>query len=770
MSSDGQGMAGSMNERASRIRRTAQTAALVVGLSVLVFSVVTSVLGDQDRQIRAQDGKLSVTLGQQADALESYFQQARMIDLLLAQNPVFTDFYEAPGTYQQKIDAGGPLVQRVNDALASIELLFPGRIGEACFIDSSGAEVARVVNGVAAAPADLSPDEDKNPFFAPTLALGPGRVYQAKKYESPDTHNDVISNSTVITAAGHRALVHFEIALDSFRMPRTSAGLVASIVDADSRRVLVDSRTPGTPGADQELVDVTTGARASGITTVGSRRVAFRRLAPTVNNANSWNVAVSAPAVTGGWTRGFSVGSLALLAIALLTIIAAGLGGWNQLRATRHANLHDALTGLPNRLLLRQRLETALQTGRPAAVLMIDLERFSEVNDQLGHHHGDLLLRLVADRLTAAAPAGATVARLGGDDFVVLLPDTDQPIAEATATSLLAALHRTFEVEDAGLDVEAHIGLAFAPEHGADPDLMLRYADIAMHTAQQHHDGTQIYDPVVDQHTPNRLALLGDLRRALETDDQIAVHYQPKVGLKNGEPVGVEALVRWEHPRLGRIAPDQFIPLAETTTLIHSLTDRVLGIAVRQAKRWHDDGLYLPVAVNLSTRCLHDLTLPGRVFDLLDQTGLEPSLLELEITESMVMADPLRALTVLDALHAGGIKLSVDDFGTGHSSMAYLQRLPLDELKIDRSFIQQMTAGTAGTAGTVLVRTAIGLGHSLGLSVVAEGIEDAATAADLRALGCDIAQGYHFARPMPAEELRAWLHERGPAANQLAIR
>jgi diguanylate cyclase (GGDEF)-like protein len=749
-------MAGGRNERSSRIRRTVQAAALVVGLSVLVFSVVTSVLGDRDGQVRAQDSKLKVTLGQQADAMESYFQQARMIDLLLAKDPVFTDFYEAPGTIQQKIDSGGPLVRRVNDALASLEMLFPGRIGEACLIDSSGAEVARVVDGVAAAPADLSPDEDKNAFFAPTLALGPGRVYQAKKYNSPDTHYDVISNSTVIVAGGHRALVHFEIALDSFRMPQTSAGLVASIIDADAKQVLVDSRTPGTPAADRELVDGT-GTEAGGLITIGSRRVAFRRLAASADNANSWNVAVSAPAVTAGWTHGFSIGSLALLGIALLTIIVAGLGGLNQLRATRRANLHDALTGLPNRLLLRQRLQDALHTGRPAAALMIDLERFSEVNDQLGHHHGDLLLQQVADRLGRIVPAGATVGRLGGDDFVVVLPNTEKRAAEATATRLLAALHRTFEIEGAGLDVEAHIGMAFAPEHGTDPDLLLRYADSAMQTAQQHHDGTQIYNPVVDEHTPNRLALLGDLRRALENDDEITVHYQPKVDLQNGELTGVEALVRWENPRLGRVAPDQFIPLAETTTLIHALTDRILGIAVRQAKQWCDGGRRLPVAVNLSTRCLHDPTLPGRIFDLLDRTGLERSLLELEITESMVMADPQRALTVLDALHAGGIKLSVDDFGTGHSSMAYLQRLPLDELKIDRSFIQQMAAGTGGT---VLVRTAIGLGHSLGLSVVAEGIEDEATAADLRALGCDVAQGYHLGRPMPAEDLNAWLNRR----------
>lgn len=743
-----------MSDRGSRIRRAVQACALAAGLSVLVVSVVTSVLGDRNGRIKAQDGKLGVTLGQQVDALASYFEQARQIDLLLAQNPVFTDFYRAPGTNRQKIVAGGPLMRRVNDALGSLELLFPGRIGEACFIDSGGAEIARVVDDIAAAPDDLSPDEDENPFFAPTLALGPGNVYQAKKYESPDTHNDVISNSTVVTAAGQRGLVHFEIALSSFRMPPTASGLASSIIDAGSGQILVDSRSTGTPGADTGLARAVAGARADGVTTVGSRRVAFRRLAATESNANSWYVAVSAPAVTAGWARGFGVGSLALLVIALATILAAGFSGLTQLRATRRASLHDPLTGLPNRTLLRQRLQESLRTGRHGAVLVTDLERFSEVNELLSPRHGDLLLRQVADRLAATVPPDATVARMGGDDFAVLLPGADRSRAEATAADLLAALHRTFEVEGAGLDIEAHIGLAFAPEHGTDADLLLRNADTAMQRAQQHHDATRSYDPIADQHRPNRLALLGDLRRALESDDEITVYYQPKVALRHGELAGVEALVRWNHPQLGRVAPDQFIPLAETTTLIHALTDHVLGIAVRQAKQWQTEGLSLPVAVNLSTRCLQDPTLPGRVFDLLARIELPTALLELEITESMVMADPQRALTVLDALHDGGIRLSVDDFGTGHSSMAYLQRLPVDELKIDRSFVQEMAAGSSGVA---LVRTAIALGHSLGLSVVAEGIEDAHTAAELRNLGCDIAQGYHLGRPMPAEELDGWL-------------
>jgi EAL domain-containing protein (putative c-di-GMP-specific phosphodiesterase class I) len=277
-----------------------------------------------------------------------------------------------------------------------------------------------------------------------------------------------------------------------------------------------------------------------------------------------------------------------------------------------------------------------------------------------------------------------------------------------------------------------------------------------MVVAKQRKSGYVVYDPAAEQQAPNRLALLGDLRRAIDADDQIVVHYQPKVGLDGGRLVGVEALVRWQHPQLGRLAPDAFIPMAETTALIIGLTGKVLDIAVRQARQWSRAGLRIPVAVNLSTRCLHDPALADRVLELLDRHGVPPALLELEITESMVMVDPDRALQVLRRLHEAGIRISVDDFGTGHSSMAYLKELPVDELKIDRSFVLEMTRD-GGDA--VLVQSAIALGHNLGLSVVAEGVETPEVLAALDALGCDVAQGFHLGRPMPAEEFEAWLAE-----------
>jgi diguanylate cyclase (GGDEF)-like protein len=745
-----------MSDR-SRLARTARAIAFPLGLLVLLLSVAVSVTSFRDRQLAGQDHALGLTLQQQVANLENYFERARAINAVLAANPVFADFYEAPGTNQEKVDAGSPLVARVNDALAYLVRLFPGMVGEACFIDSSGAEIARVVDGVPAPPSALSHHEAENPFFAPTLALGPGKVYQAKEYESPDTHDAVISNSTVVRAAGHAGIVHYEIAIDSFRMETESGKIVASIVDADTGHVIVDSRPASSAAGDHTLGSFLHGGRDSGITTVDGRRIAFQRIVATDGNANDWFVAVSAPVVGGGWTQGLGAGPLALLLAGLLALLIGVASWWSHLRSVRRAASYDALTGLPSRALLIERLRDGLRDQRRTAVLFIDLRGFKDVNDVLGHHHGDLLLAEVAGRLERTVPAGATVARIGADDFAVLLPGIGLDEARAAGQDLLAVLHQPYPVDDISLDVEANIGVAAGPEHGADPETLLRHAETAMHEAEETATGVQSYDSAHDTNAPRRLELLGDLRRAIGTDDQISLHYQPKIDLASGRLAGVEALIRWSHPVLGRMAPDSFIPVAETTSLIRPLTDYVLREAVGQAKHWQQNGMPIPVAVNLSTRCLLDPYLADRVFSLLDRAGLPASLLELEITESMVMADPERALAVLRSLHDGGIRLSVDDFGTGHSSMTYLRILPVDELKIDRSFVQNMT-DSDGDA--VLVRTAITLGHNLGLSVVAEGIEDELTASALHDLGCDIAQGYHFGRPMPAADFDSWYTER----------
>ena len=428
-------------------------------------------------------------------------------------------------------------------------------------------------------------------------------------------------------------------------------------------------------------------------------------------------------------------------------------------RQLRHQVQHDPLTGLPNRTLLVQRLQAALTTaegGKAVGVLLADLDRFKEVNESLGHAAGDQLLAQIGPRLLSVALRQDDVlARMSGNGFGILLPRLrNAQDAVAVAERVRKALHTPFHL-DAGttVDVAASIGIAVAPEHGDDPDELLRQADSAMYVAKADVAGIVVHEPERERHAAHRLQLLGELRRAMKRDE-LVLHYQPKVDLGTGRLHGVEALVRWQHPERGLLGPGGFIPMAETTGLIQQLTLKVLDLALAQCRRWEQEGLAVPVAVNLSARCLHDLTLPGRVRAALDHYGLQPALLRLEITESAIMADPEKALGVLGELAGMGVHLALDDFGTGYSSMSYLRRLPVDELKVDRSFVLELTSQEADR---VLVRSAVDLGHNLGLTVVAEGVEDARTGEVLHELGCDVAQGYHYARPMPAEQLRDWI-------------
>jgi diguanylate cyclase (GGDEF)-like protein len=429
----------------------------------------------------------------------------------------------------------------------------------------------------------------------------------------------------------------------------------------------------------------------------------------------------------------------------------------------RHQATHDALTGLPNWELLRDRLEQGLaaasRSGGEVAMLLIDLDRFKEINDTLGHTYGDKLLCQVGPRLRSVLRDGDTVARLGGDEFAVLLPFVaDIAEAEAVAARLREALHRPFDVEGVALDIEASIGIVVSPWHGTDTEALLRNADIAMYAAKEVKAGAVVFQPEEHVSAPARLTVLGDLRRALEGTGELFLHYQPKYTLDGERIEGAEALLRWQHPTEGLIPPGDFIPAAEGTGIILRLTERVLDMALLQMRAWIDAGHPVPVAVNLSTRCLLDAGLPDLVQRLLVERRVPAELLRLEVTESAVMGDSARCMEVLQRLHALGVRLSIDDFGTGYSSMSHLRRLPVDELKIDRSFVLGMTT-TQHDA--VLVRTAIDLGHNLGLTVVAEGVEGAEHVTALRALGCDIAQGYHYARPMGGEQMSELLDRVG---------
>lgn len=441
----------------------------------------------------------------------------------------------------------------------------------------------------------------------------------------------------------------------------------------------------------------------------------------------------------------------------------------HQAELNEHQALHDPLTGLPNRLLFGERIEHAIthaeRRNSRLAVLMMDLNRFKEVNDSLGHQAGDELLREVGRRLSGALRGSDTVARLGGDEFGLLLPEpsgADDMLA--VIERIRGSLERPIMVHDLPLATEASIGIAIYPDDGHNADLLIQRADVAMYSAKQESAPFCFYDPDADDYDPARLTLVAELRRAME-ERELLLFYQPKAVLADGEVRSVEALLRWQHPHQGMLYPDSFIPVAQETGLIRPLTLYVIDEALRQCRAWHDEGLGLSVSVNLSMRNLLDLEFPEQVAGLLKLWELDASLLELEITESTMLANPSRTRHVLDELHTLGLRLSIDDFGTGYSSLAYLRRLPIDEIKIDRSFVMSMTEEVDDVA---IVRSTIDLGRNLGLEVVAEGVETREIWDQLRELGCNVAQGYYLSRPVPAPKLQEWLEARRGVAYEAA--
>ena len=470
---------------------------------------------------------------------------------------------------------------------------------------------------------------------------------------------------------------------------------------------------------------------------------------------------------TGGLLLGLApmvalAGDFALPSVALLflPLLAVHRGG-RQAIAKEHQAVHDSLTGLPNRALFRHQIEQVVNAGRrtdrTAAVMLIDLDHFKEINDTLGHHAGDRLLQEVSERLRASLDDHQMVARLGGDEFGVLIPDlASHDEACTVAEQLIAQLREPFSIEGLTLEVDASIGIACAPEHGSAVEQLIQRADIAMYAAKEGGRGHQLFEPQLDRYSPRRLSLAGALRSAI-ADGEIVLYFQPKAELTTGRIIGVEALARWQHPRLGLIGPSEFVPIAEQTGLIGPLTSHVLEAALRQVREWSDAGEELSVAVNLSARSFLDTQLAVEIPRLLERTGVEARLLELEITESMLMLDPARAKATLERLSAIGLSLSVDDFGTGYSSLANLKRLPVDGIKIDKSFVIDMPHDQSDAA---IVRSTIDLAHNLGLKVVAEGVESSEAWRRLEELGCDLAQGFHVSRPLPADAMTRLLAER----------
>ena len=414
--------------------------------------------------------------------------------------------------------------------------------------------------------------------------------------------------------------------------------------------------------------------------------------------------------------------------------------------------LHDALTGLPNRRLLNDRLERAIaaaqRTTKPLALMVLDVDRFKEVNDTLGHDRGDALLIQIADRIQGVLRDADTVARLGGDEFAVLAPVVGSMLdAERLARRIHGVFNEPFVVGDLVLHVEASLGVAVLPDHADNGTELMQRADTAMYGAKTSHVGVLVYTPGEDGNSTDRLVLLGDLRNALGTQ-QLSIHYQPKVDLGTGQAVGMEALLRWAHPTRGNIPPNDFIPLAERTGLIHGLTRYVLEMVMNQMAEWdriETDFSHLPVAVNLSARNLLEPSFADYVEDMLASHQIEPERLELEVTESALIEDPVRSHEMLHKLAGLGVTLAVDDFGTGYTSMAQLEAMPLTTLKIDRSFVVRL-ANDPG--GATLVKAMVDLAHEFGLEVVAEGVEDEVVTQRLRELGCDVGQGFLWSRPV----------------------
>jgi len=437
-----------------------------------------------------------------------------------------------------------------------------------------------------------------------------------------------------------------------------------------------------------------------------------------------------------------------------------------QVVQLRYQATHDGLTNLPNRTHLFDRLEQNIAAARESraliALLVMDLDRFKEVNDTFGHHFGDMLLKQVAFRLRNQLREGDTVARLGGDEFAIVLASVrDTNEVARIARNILNALEQPFVVEEQVLEVGASIGIVMFPVHGDDARTLLRRADAAMYNAKQGQTGYSFHRDEVESRTPDQLALVVEMRSALERNE-FEPFYQPKIHLRSGLITRVEVLLRWNHPKRGTISPTVFVPIAERTGLIRPITDWLLERTMAQVRAWQESGAPVHVAVNISAKSLLDQALPSKIQKLLDRWEVDPRFLKIEITESSIMADPAHALAIMSMIQSMGVRLSIDDFGTGYSSLTHLRQLPIDEIKVDKSFVGGMTTSEADAS---IVRTVIDLAHNLGKQVCAEGVEDEATMVMLRDYGCDLAQGYWISRPMSAKDLTQWLAETGWGLN-----
>lgn len=424
-----------------------------------------------------------------------------------------------------------------------------------------------------------------------------------------------------------------------------------------------------------------------------------------------------------------------------------------------HQATHDSLTGLPNRTWLLDRLEKEIRkasiANKSIALMVLDLNRFKCINNTLGHDAGDTVLKEVSSSIRSCLWKSDSIVRMGGDEFALLMPISNEDHCYIALDKILDIMEEPVNIDGIPLEVAISLGMAIYPRHAEDASNLIRCAEVAMYQAKEKGSPYTIYNLHNDPHSIKQLKRSGEIRQAARLD-QLSLHYQPKMRIDNNEITGVEALLRWHHPEQGMIPPDEFIPVAEQTGSITSLTYWVLHTAIEQCAKWCRDGLQISVSVNLSARMLQDIELPKRIFAILDKHALPANMLELEITESAIIMEPENALSILGRLHEHGVQLSIDDFGTGYTSIAYLKRLPVRDIKIDKSFVMEMKNDMESAT---IVQTIIELSHSMGRNVIAEGVENRETLAELGRLGCDTIQGYYLSRPMPLGELESWLSQ-----------
>ena len=738
-----------------------RAALLALGLVTLLTGLGSGVLAakaaeEHDHDLRLE-GASSVT------ALDDYAERARAVALLASHSAAFANFYRDPDAREALItgeSGDADLMPRVIIALKDLGTLFPDSIASASFIDRSGAENARVVGNTPVPPDELVADRRDAVFFDRAFELPYDRVYQSAPYRSESTDEWVVANAAKVNIGPgvSPAIVDFEVTLESFRLAFYSENPddQVRVVDLLDGRVIIDSTHPQDAGAplgspeDRSLRWVQTAREGTVVTRDGLRHV-VRHARADGNIATSWAVVVSTPARSGIWSGMLSAGPLGLATAGLLLLVLSMWAYVRHGRSMHHAARRDELTGLFNRRAARECAEAMLARERGLAVILFDLDRFKHVNDSLGHHAGDHLLAVLGQRLAdVVRDPDDVVARLGGDEFVVLARGVhDHESVRVLCERLTRAVSAPVTVDGIEVSVGASIGIALAPDHGSDYGTLLQCADIAMYDAKGRRAGWQVYRDEFAGADRAGLVLDADLRRAV-ADGELTVHYQPGFSTHSGDMTGVEALVRWRHPDRGLLMPGLFVPFAETTGAIKAVTRAVLDLVLDQVVQWRSHGIDLPVAVNVSAYDVNDPLFADRVAELLEARGLPGTCLVIELTETALLADPDAASVVLWRLAGLGVRIAIDDFGSGYASLLYLRRFPVSVLKLDRSLVQGLTIDPTDAA---LIRWTIEMAHTLQVTCVAEGVEDAETLEALRALGCDEAQGYHLHMPVPVEQL-----------------